>query len=127
MTPSNEQMSIQKLKDEVCAAVEVEVQNQINEYEISDEDHIAISHAAWARFYSCAIQYHESGSQPMGLILCTISNLLVLIKKESISLVRPLDTLEHLVLHDRSTGHELFHDTPILCEDPLLGKCLIHP
>ena len=44
-----EQMTLQKLKDEICGAVEVEIQNQISEYEISDEDHIAISHAAWAR------------------------------------------------------------------------------
>ena len=62
------------------------------------------------RFYSCAIQYHESGSQPMGLVLCSNSSLLVIIKKETSSFVRPLDTLEHLVLHDRSAsmGPELF-------------------
>ena len=123
-----DQMTLQKLKEDICAAVEVEIQNQISEYEISDEDHIAISHAAWARFYSCAIQYHESGSQPMGLVLCNTSSLLVIIKKESSSFVRPLDTLEHLVLHDRSVsmGPELFQDTPILCEDPLLAQDVVN-
>lgn len=122
------QLTVQKLKDEICSAVEVEVQNQINEYEISDEDHIAISHAAWARFYSCAVQYHDSGAQPMGLVMCNKSNLLVLIKKENTSFVRPLDTLEHLVLHERNSpvGHDLFQDTPILCEDPLLAQDVVN-
>ena len=35
-----DQMTLQKLKEDICAAVEVEIQNQISEYEISDEDHI---------------------------------------------------------------------------------------
>ena len=129
LTPSHESLTLQKLKDEISAAVEVEIQNQINEYEISDEDHIAISHAAWARFYSCAIQYHESGSRPMGLVMSSATSQLVIIKKEIISYVRPLDTLEHLVLHDRSSasvGPELFQDTPILCEDPLLAQDVVN-
>lgn len=121
-------LTMQKLKEDICAAVEIEVQNQISEYEISDEDHIAISHAAWARFYSCAIQYHESSSLPMGLICDAQSSLLVLLKKENFSFVRPLDTLEHLVLNNLNNHglQELFQDTPILCEDHLLAQDVVN-
>jgi nuclear pore complex protein Nup160 len=66
---SDESLTIDKLREDICSAVEVEIQNQVTEYEITDEEHIAISHSAWARFYSCAIQYHESGLTPMGLVI----------------------------------------------------------
>ena len=102
--------TIQKLKEDICAAVEVEIQNQINEYEISDEAHIAISHSAWGRFYSCAVQYHETGLVPMGLVVCNTSGLMVLIKKDIYSFVRPLETLEHLVLHEgKDNKKKFFH------------------
>ena len=91
-------MTVAKLKEQICSAVEVEIQNQVTEYEISDEEHIAISHAAWSRFYSCAVQYHETGLVPMGLIVNDRSGLVTIIKKNNFSFVRPVDTLEHLVL-----------------------------
>ena len=51
-----EGMTVAKLREEVCSAVETEIHNQVTEFEITDDEHIEISHAAWARFYSCAIQ-----------------------------------------------------------------------
>ena len=119
--------TISKLKEEVCTAVEFEIQNQVTEYEITDEEHISISHAAWARFYSCAIQYHEAGLKPMGLIVDGHSGLLCIIKKAGISFVRPVDTLEHLVLTEgvAVNGPDLFHDTPTLCEDPALAHDVV--
>ena len=51
-----EGMTVSKLREEVCSAVETEIHNQVTEFEITDDEHIEISHAAWARFYSCAIQ-----------------------------------------------------------------------
>ena len=119
--------TISKLKEEVCSAVEFEIQNQVTEYEITDEEHISISHAAWARFYSCAIQYHEAGLKPMGLIVDGYCGLLCIIKKGGISFVRPVDALEHLVLTEcvAVNGPDLFHDTPTLCEDPALAHDVV--
>ena len=119
--------TISKLKEEVSAAVELEIQNHVTEYEITDEEHISISHAAWARFYSCAIQYHEAGLKPMGLIVDGNSGLLCIIKKCGISFVRPVDVLEHLVLTEGNNvnGPDLFHDTPTLCEDPALAADVV--
>ena len=121
-------MTVAKLKEQICSAVEVEIQNQVTEYEISDEEHIAISHAAWSRFYSCAVQYHETGLVPMGLIVNDRSGLVAIIKKNNFSFVRPVDTLEHLVLNGgaNASGPELFHDTPILCEDAQLAQDVIN-
>ena len=115
------------LKEEICSAVEFEIQNQVSDYEITDEEHISISHAAWARFYSCAIQYHEAGLKPMGLIVDGNSGLLSIIKKAGLSFVRPVDTLEHLVLTEGVAvcGPDLFHDTPTLCEDPALAHYVV--
>lgn len=123
----DERMTMAKLREEICAAVEVEIQNQVTEYEISDEEHIAISHAAWSRFYSCAIQYHESGLTPMGLVSEGLTGLLAVIKKNGYSFIRPVDALEHLVLTEAvdAVGPELFHDTPVVCEDPALAQDVV--
>ena len=119
--------TIGRLKEEVCSAVEFEIQNQVTEYEITDEEHISISHEAWAKFYSCAIQYHEVGLKPMGLIVDGHSGLLCILKKTGFSFVRPVDALEHLVLTEgvAVNGPDLFHDTPTLCEDPALAHDVV--
>jgi hypothetical protein len=54
--------------------------------------------------------------------------LLAIIKKSSLSFVRPLDALEHLVFCGDSdvVGPEIFADTPILCEDPALCQDVIN-
>lgn len=58
-------------------------------YEITDEEHIAISHVAWSKFYSCAIQYHEAGLKPMGLICDGRTGLISIVKKSGHSFIRP--------------------------------------
>ena len=44
-----EGLTVSKLREEVCSAVETEIHNQVTEFEITDQEHIEISHAAWAR------------------------------------------------------------------------------
>ena len=82
--------------------------------------------------YSVALQYHQSGLKPMGLMVDAAgrSGLVAILKKSSVSFVRPLDALEHLSLcgMEPSTivGPEIFHDTPILREDPALCQDVIN-
>lgn len=59
-------LSISKLKHDICSAVESEIQEQVTEYEINDEDFLAISRQAWSRLYSCALQYHLTEQKPQG-------------------------------------------------------------
>lgn len=124
-----DQWTMERLREEVCQAVEMEIQNQVTEYEISDDEYVEIAHSAWNRFYSCAVQYHQAGVKPMGLICDPGSGLITIIKKVGISFIRPLDALEHLVLSGESNGlrgPEIFSETPMLCEDPALAQDVIH-
>ena len=58
------------------------------------------------------------------------SGLVAILKKSSVSFVRPLDALEHLSLcgmePNVAVGPEIFHDTPILREDPALCQDVIN-
>ena len=121
-------MTVAKLREEVCSAVEVEIHNQVTEFEITDEEHIEISHAAWARFYSCAIQYHEAGMKPMGLVVDGDSGLFAVVKRSGHSFIRPIDPLEQLVLTQGIgiNGPELFHETPLLGDDPSLAHDVVN-
>ena len=82
--------------------------------------------------YSVALQYHQSGLKPMGLMVDAAgrSGLVAILKKSSVSFVRPLDALEHLSLcgmePNVAVGPEIFHDTPILREDPALCQDVIN-
>lgn len=122
-----------RIREDVCSAVENEIRHKVTEYEISDEEYLVVANQAWQRFYSCALQYHQTGLKPLGLVCDHESGLICLIKKMSISFVRPVDALEHLMVLgamsvDQScpVNSDMFHDTPILCEDPALAKDVIH-
>lgn len=124
---TNDEPSMPQLRQEVCAAVENEIQSQVSEYEIDDEEYLNVARQAWSRFYHCAIQYHQTGQRPMGLLCCSHSGLVCIIKKCSMSFIRPVDTLEHLVLSDDGVvSPDIFHDTPILCEDVALAQDVLH-
>ena len=60
---SEPEPSIARIREEICSAVEAEIQNEVVEYEISDEEYVEVSNAAWARMYSVALQYHQSGTR----------------------------------------------------------------
>lgn len=64
------ELSIGKLKEDICAAVEAEIQDQVTEYEITDEEFLEISRQAWSRLYSCALQYHQTEQRPHGKPIC---------------------------------------------------------
>jgi hypothetical protein len=46
-----------------------------------------------SRFYSCAIQYHEAGLKPMGLVVDERTGLMAIVKKSGISFVRPGESI----------------------------------
>ena len=64
----SEDTSWDQLKREVVLAVEEDIKSSLTDYEVTDEEYLSISRAAWTRFYSCAAQYRAAGSQPMGLV-----------------------------------------------------------
>ncbi|XP_014087607.2 nuclear pore complex protein Nup160 homolog [Bactrocera oleae] len=86
------------LKDQVCQAVEDEIQNEVKEFDVTDEDYLEIATRQWERFYSCCEQYHLKSCQPCGLFVLESIDGVCLVKKNNFSLLRPCDTLEHLML-----------------------------
>ncbi|XP_017480292.1 PREDICTED: nuclear pore complex protein Nup160 homolog isoform X3 [Rhagoletis zephyria] len=86
------------LKDQVCQAVEDEIQNEVKEFDVTDEDYLEIATRQWERFYSCCEQYHLKSCQPCGFFLLEPIDGLCVVKKNTFSLLRPCETLEHFML-----------------------------
>ncbi|XP_037936413.1 nuclear pore complex protein Nup160 homolog isoform X2 [Teleopsis dalmanni] len=91
------------LKDHVCHAIEEEIQNEIKDFDISDEEYIEVALRFWERFYSCCEQYHMKACQPVGLAILESIDAIAVVKKSTFSMLRPCETLEHLML----TGEEV--------------------
>lgn len=114
------------LKDRVCEAIESEIQNEIKDFEITDEEYIDISLKFWERFYSCCEQYHIKALQPLGLITMDAVGAVCVIKKNAFSLLRPCEPLEHLMLTGDATD-ELQHlfGEMMSIEEPKLYQGLV--
>ena len=97
--------SIARMRDEICSAVEAEIQNEVVEYEISDEEYVEVSNAAWARMYSVALQYHQSGLKPMGLMVDAVGR----------SGKSPITGLGLSIFSTSWVGLTLIYDVPISC------------
>ena len=91
-------LSFSRLREEVSSAVETEVRARVSAYEVSDEEYTRVSRQAWARFFLCAAQYHQSGLAPLGLVYDGPTGLTCIIKKAGISFLRPVDALEQMVV-----------------------------
>ena len=52
----------------------------------------------WSQFYSCCVQYHNTGLRPLGILLLPYVSGAILLKKSTYSFLRPLDLLEYLYL-----------------------------
>lgn len=95
---SDPNASLNVLKDRVCFAVEQGVQSELKDFDVSDELYIEMSFKHWERFYSCCEQYHIKSTQPVGLLLLDSVGAVAIVKKNTFSLLRPCELLEHLML-----------------------------
>lgn len=95
---SDPNVPLSVLKDRVCYAIEQEVQNELKDFDVTDELYLETSFKYWERFYSCCEQYHVKASQPVGVVILESMGAVALIKKSAFSLLRPCELLEHLML-----------------------------
>lgn len=95
---SDPNVPLSVLRDRVCYAVEQEVQNELKDYDVNDDLYIETSFKYWERFYSCCEQYHIKSCQPIGIVSLDTVGAVAIVKKNSFSLLRPSELLEHLML-----------------------------
>lgn len=107
---SDPNLPISILKDRVCQAVEQEVQNEISEYEMTDEEYVDVSAKHWEAFYLRCEQYQEKSCQPIGLVIMQSVGAVCIVKKTSFSLLRPCDTLEHVMIAGDTVEIDLDQD-----------------
>lgn len=111
---SDMNLSVQNLRQRVCMAVEAEIVHELKEEEVNDDDYQETAYWCWSRFYSCCVQYYITGLRPLGLLLLPSVSGAVLIKKDSFSILRPLDVIEHLALcNEYSYPDQFEHCTDI--------------
>ncbi|XP_044262804.1 nuclear pore complex protein Nup160 homolog [Tribolium madens] len=101
-------ISAAQLKQQICMAVEDEIQNELKETVVSDEDYLETGNYCWQQFYSCCVQYHVAGLKPLGLLVLPNSSGAVLLKKSMISFLRPLDIFEHFIYESDHMFKEQF-------------------
>ncbi|CAK9826764.1 Nuclear pore complex protein Nup160 homolog [Anthophora retusa] len=118
-------LSAAELKERVCIAVEAEIQAEIMDYELMDEDYLEIANRCWSKFYSCVIQYHANSTKPVGLLLLSNVYGVVLLKKSSFSLLRPMEALEYLMFCNEKSYTSRFKTTPVLSQDEDICQDLI--
>lgn len=90
--------NMNSLRDHVCQSVEDELQNEINTFDLSDEDYIDVCTRLWERFYTACEQYQLKATQPIGLLVLERLNAVCVIKKTAFSMLRPCEELEHFML-----------------------------
>ncbi|EDW76015.1 uncharacterized protein Dwil_GK14894 [Drosophila willistoni] len=101
------QLSMAMLKEQVCQAVEEEIQNELKEIVVSDEEYTEIATRLWDRFYSGCEQYHVKFSEPTGLAVLPSMDAVCIVRRQSFALLRPCEMLEHLMLIGEHTDASL--------------------
>ncbi|XP_034098681.1 nuclear pore complex protein Nup160 homolog [Drosophila albomicans] len=99
------QLTTAMLKEQVCQAVEDEIQCELKDFVVSDEEYLEIAARLWDRFYSCCEQYHVKFSEPIGLAVLGAMDAVCVVRRQSFALLRPCEMLEHLMLPEDLTGN----------------------
>ncbi|KAH8306666.1 hypothetical protein KR044_006051 [Drosophila immigrans] len=97
------QLTTTMLKEQVCQAVEDEIQCELKDFVVSDEEYLEIAARLWDRFYSCCEQYHVKFSEPIGLAVLGAMDAVCVVRRQSFALLRPCEMLEHLMLAEDLT------------------------
>lgn len=99
-TNSNRRRRPADIKEDIIAAIEAEIQEQLADAgDLTEEEFLELSAKCWAQFYAYVVQYHMKRPIPIGLLVDDATGFHCLLKRGMISLLRPLDLVESFVLH----------------------------
>uniref|UniRef100_A0A6I8QZ96 Nucleoporin 160kDa n=1 Tax=Xenopus tropicalis TaxID=8364 RepID=A0A6I8QZ96_XENTR len=108
-------LSWEELKKEVTLTVEKEIQNAVVDYDVSQEEFRQINIENWCKFYTCCLQYQETLSRPLALVVHPNTNMVCLLRKGFLSFLAPCSSVEHLYLVPGE--HLLTVDESVICDD----------
>ncbi|KAH8248893.1 hypothetical protein KR032_004033 [Drosophila birchii] len=120
------QLSMSVLKEQVCTAVEDDIQNELKDFEVPDDVYWEIATRHWGRFYSCCEQYHIKFSELMGLAVLDGMDAVCLVRRQSFSLLRPCEVLEHLLLIGSDSRRVATFVAPIFRSDPAMATGFVN-
>ncbi|XP_043938685.1 nuclear pore complex protein Nup160 [Protopterus annectens] len=104
------------LRKEVIRAVESEIQGNVTEYEFSQEEFRQLQVQFWSKFYACCLQYQESLSYPLAILVNPDNNMVCVLKKGFLTFLVPCALVDHLYLS--SDEYLLVEDDSVISEDP---------
>ncbi|KAH8403080.1 hypothetical protein KR222_004297, partial [Zaprionus bogoriensis] len=97
------QLSMSMLKEQVCQAVEDEIQDRLKDFVVTDDEYLEIAAQLWDRFYFCCEQYDMKFSEPIGVSALGALDAVCVVRRQSFALLRPCEILEHLLLAEEHT------------------------
>ncbi|KAH8391371.1 hypothetical protein KR200_004591 [Drosophila serrata] len=120
------QLSMSVLREQVCTAVEDEIQNELKDFEVPDDVYWEVATRLWSRFYSCCEQYHIKFSELMGLAVLGGMDAVCLVRRQSFSLLRPCEVLEHILLIGSDSKRVATFVAPIFRNDPAMATGFVN-
>ncbi|KAB7500634.1 Nuclear pore complex protein, partial [Armadillidium nasatum] len=106
-----------KLADEIESSLKEEIDLHITT-DMTEEEVLEVKHNAWTTFYSHTLQYHQVARKPISIVGVGGEGLVSIIRKQSVTWIRPLDALEFLMLvPSNPSSVTALSSTPILSED----------
>jgi len=115
------QLGTAAIRELVVAAIEEEVRDQLNDdSDITEEEYLQLMSKSWTQFYAYVVQYHQKRPIPVGLLIDEATGLHVMLKRGMISLLRPLDLVESLLLQRGKRWDEPpYNHIPLLTQQPV--------
>jgi hypothetical protein len=108
---------LEELRSQISTAVENQVQKEASSFEIQHDEYRQLQLMCWSRFYEGCKQYAKMDNEPIGLFEDLETGLLSVVKRASVSFIRPCEPLESIFTYQLSS-----YDDQTIFGDEALGS-----
>jgi nuclear pore complex protein Nup160 len=108
---------LEELRSQISTAVENQVQKEASSFEIQHDEYRQLQLMCWSRFYEGCKQYAKMDNEPIGLFEDLETGLLSVVKRASVSFIRPCEPLESIFTYQLSS-----YDDQTIFGDEALGN-----